>query len=207
MTTDRRAFRRVPGSDVPWLTAATARSSAVDVLDISDGGALIQTPVRLKPGEREVFVLRGDTAIKVAAWVLRAEITRLTPVVAYRSALRFATPVRLRTLGGHQVIGDDVIIAAPHLLRDTSRDLQEDFRRLIKTISCVRAIRISASVIEPVGAESIHFAVPPSCHGAERVLQVFFASGTRPTAGEFAQLRQLAALAAGVPDVHLAATM
>src|SRR4051812_49002660 len=97
--TDRRAHPRIPGSSLPWLTAFTARAPSLDLLDISSGGALISTPTRCKPGERELFVLRGETLVKVVGWVIRSEVTRLQPSLAFRSAIKFASPVSLGTLG------------------------------------------------------------------------------------------------------------
>lgn len=198
---DRRSFPRIPGSELPWLTAMTARSPSVDVLNISDSGALIETPTRLKPGEREVFLLHGTTAIRIAGWVVRAEITRIRPSVSYRSAIRFAAPVILSTLADRHtrsgMATDRALIVQP------SDTLREKVMRLIQDIPPVRVVRLSSSIVKEPGMDSVHFAVPKSCHGAGRALQVFFGAAASPTSEQFARLRQLAVLASGLPDFHV----
>jgi hypothetical protein len=190
---DRREFRRIPGSALSWLTAFTARSPVLELLDVSDGGALIETPTRWQPGEREVFVLQGNRSVRVAAWVLRAEVTRLSPTLLYRSAIRFAAPLPLSSLGRTDA----------GLVMDTSREVREEFLRVVLGLSGVQTVRISASVTTQRGAEPVHFTVPNSEHGDQRLLQIFFAPSMTPTAEQFDQLRHLAVLASGLPDVHL----
>ncbi len=100
--TDRRAFARIVGWAVPWLTAWLRRETKVKVVDISDGGILIESPTPMKPGQREIVVLQGNTTIKMAGWVERVQIIRLLPSKTYRAALRFVAPVSLSTLGSNQ---------------------------------------------------------------------------------------------------------
>jgi hypothetical protein len=190
--TDRRASRRIPGSALPWLTAFTARAPALDLLDISSGGALIASPTCLKPGEREVLVLQGEQLVKVVGWVVRTEVTQLAPSLTFRSAIRFAEPVSLPTLAS-----DAAVLTHP------SRELQEEFARVVRGLADVLGVRVSSSITTQSEKESVYFAVPDSSHGERRLLQLFFASGTLPGAEQFVQIRHLAVLASGLPDLEM----
>ena len=192
-TTDRRASPRIRGSALPWLRVWTGRSTNVEILDISDGGALIETPHRVTPGEREVLVLNGHSTTKMVGWAERVEITRLVPAVTYRAAIRFALPARVGTLWSDPEPSADGV----------SRQLMNRFAILVRGLSCVRAVRVSSSCLTRTGTEPVHFAVPTSRHGEGRLLQVFFSSGALPTAGEFAELRRMAVVASDLPDFDI----
>jgi hypothetical protein len=197
--TDRRAFSRIPGSDLPWLRAWTVRSAVARVLDISDAGALIETPIRLNPGEREVVLLGGRHTIRIVGLAQRVEITRLAPFVSYRAAIRFATQVALGALGSIPEPTPEADV-----LTGETRELVERFARWVRELSGVHALRVSASSVNQPGTEAVNFAVPTSDYGNGRMLQVFFSQGAVPTADEFAHLRRLALLASDVPDLHIA---
>ena len=208
--TDRRASRRIPGSAVPWLTAFTSRGPALDLLDISSGGALIASPTCLKPGEREVLVLHGEQLIKVVGWVIRTEVTQLAPALTFRSAIRFAEPVSLPALASKSS-SDDRDLNEPErptsaesiVLPHPSRELRIEFTRTVRGLVDVLAVRLSSSIKTLPGIESVYFAVPDSSHGERRLLQVFFASGTLPSAEQFVHMRHLAVLASGLPDLEM----
>jgi len=204
---ERRSFPRIPGSALSWLRAGTARSGDVDVLDISETGVLIETPTRVKPGERELVLLKASTAIKVVGWTERVEITRLIPSVSYRTAIRFGKPVALHALGHDAGVAagsrHESTPAESCLLTGASRELIERFTSWVRALSGVHAVRVASSFVQHPGTEPVHFAVPTSCYGERRVLQVFFSSGATPTAGQFADLRHLAVLASDVPDLDI----
>ena len=208
--TDRRASRRIPGSALPWLTAFTARTPVLDLLDISSGGALIASPMCLKPGEREVLILQGEQLVKAVGWVVRTEVTQLAPSLRFRSAIRFAEPVSLPTLASSAVSGNchptepaRPRSAEPIVLTHPSRELREEFSRVVRGLADVLAVRVSSTIITQAEKESVYFAVPDSCYGDRRMLQVFFASGTLPSAEQFVQIRHLAVLASGLPDLEM----
>lgn len=211
--TDRRASRRIPGSDLPWLTAFTTRAPALDLLDISSGGALIASPTCLKPGEREVLILQGQQLVKVVGWVVRTEVTRLAPSLTFKSAIRFAEPVSLPTLASNSILANTDLTeperstrAEPIVLAHPSQELREEFTRVLRGLADVLAVRVSSSIITQPGNESVYFAVPDSTYGEQRLLQVFFASGTLPSAEQFVQMRQLAVLGSGLPDLEMASS-
>ena len=204
---DRRAFPRIPGSALPWLKISTTRSPLVEVLDISEGGALIETPTLVKPGEREILLLKGKTSIRVLGCAERVDITRLVPALSYRMAIRFTTPVPLSAVAGD--LGGTSQLTQPtptesRLLTGASVELVEKFSSLVRALAGVHAVRVGASLTTYPGTEPVHFTVPPSSHGEGRVLQIFFAPGTMPTAQQFVQLREMAVLASGLPDLDMA---
>lgn len=176
------------GSSLPWLTAFTLRCPSLELLDVSDGGALVEATTCLKPGDREVFILRGDNSVKVAGWVVRAEVMRLKPALSYRSGVRFAEPVNLNTL---------------RVVSDASIELRKEFVRLARGLPGVHSIRVSSELIRRSRTEPVHFAVPNSLHGDRRVFQVFFAAGSSPTTEQFIRLKHLAVLASGLPDLDI----
>jgi hypothetical protein len=207
-TTDRRAFPRCPASDLPWLTIAIGRSGAADLLDISEGGVLIETPARVIPTDRDVIVLSGCVTPKVVGWVERVEVASLSPSVLYRAAFRFSRSVVLSE-GTRNRESESVVPAEPAPASNTpeakeSRALRKGFAACILPISGVHAVHLSSLCKTHPGTEPVHFTVPGSKFGEGRLLQVFFDSGALPTALEFAQLRQLAAFASGLPDMDFA---
>jgi hypothetical protein len=202
---DRRAYRRFRGSLIPWLSACTARSNGVDILDISDAGMRIEMPVRLRPGERELVLLTGTATIKVAGWAERVEISRLIPSVSYTTALRFASPVTVCSLGSCPELDRpnriEVVSTISKSPVEDSRTVENTLESWLSGVSGVYAVRVSSLVARLPGTEPVHFAVPASSHGRRRVLQVFFTLGALPTTAEFAQLQQFAERASTLPDL------
>ena len=190
---DRRLSSRVPGSTLPSLTALTSRSTMVEVVDISDGGVLIDTPICIRPGQREIVVLDARSSIKVAGRAVRVEITRLFPSVNYRTAIRFAAPIAVGALTRSQ----------EGAIRRISREVLERFTGLVRSLPGVHAVCVSAVWKSYPGTEPVHFAVPVSDHGSTRVLQVFFTQGTIPTAAQFGRLRRMALLVPDLPDFDI----
>ncbi len=133
---DRRIFARIAGSAFPSLSALTARSTNVAVIDISDGGLLIETPVRVTPGEREMVVLDANATIKKAGWIERVELIRLIPSLSYRTAIRFFAPIDVLALTRSQ----------PPVLRRASRETIGRFARWARELSGVHAVRVSSSL-------------------------------------------------------------
>lgn len=202
---DRRSFPRISGVDVPLINARTSRSATADVIDISDGGVLIESRACLKPGDREILLFEGAGRIRVVGWAERVEITRLIPSVSYRTAIRFAEPIALRILG-HDPETDRPAQPGkePVLLTGETRELVERFTLWVRALSGIHAVRVASCLAQHPGTEPVHFAVPTSPFGEGRLLQVFFASGAVPSPGEFAHLRHLAEVATALPDLDIA---
>ncbi len=193
---DRRIFPRFAGSSLPSLSALTGRATNVAVIDISDGGVLIETPVRVTPGEREMVVLDAHATMKKAGWIERVELIRLIPSVSYRAAIRFIAPISVLALTRNH----------PPVLRRASREAIGRFARWARELSGVHAVRVSATSRSHPGTEPVHFAVPTSRYGDGRLLQVFFTLGAMPTAAQFGQLRRMALLASELPDLDIVAS-
>lgn len=196
---DRRIFPRLPGSLIPWLKATTPYSpQPLALVDISNGGALIETERRLRPGEREPLVLCGDQDIKVAAQVLRVEIVRLQPTLAYRSAVRFLRPISLEAIAGAADYDLALLDSAAKL--DALADLRERLESQIRQLERIEEVKICSSLSSGPSSESVYFDISDATSGRRRFMQIFFAPGTAPTEDDFSTLKALARLAADLPS-------
>jgi hypothetical protein len=97
---NRRAHRRVSGSDFEWLRTARVKYGAeVRLVDVSTGGIAVETQQQLKPESTIVLELSGRTGgVLVAARVLRSQCVNINGQVRYRSACAFKRPLDLATL-------------------------------------------------------------------------------------------------------------
>lgn len=91
----RRTPRRIPASDEPLSRVRLRGGREMAVLDVSDGGALIEGPTRLHPGTHvDVHVVTTDGRFLVRGRVLRAWVGYLdAAMVRYRVALAFEQKV------------------------------------------------------------------------------------------------------------------
>ena len=93
---ERRRARRHRLREHHGIVAARVRPGVpITVIDVSSGGALVETAHRLLPGVAvEVHLTTKSSATVVRARVLRCAIVRLGPQgVCYRGALGFDRPV------------------------------------------------------------------------------------------------------------------
>lgn len=90
---DRRASRRRTSDEIGWLSEAKLRPGLdAAVIDLSHGGALVETHRRLLPGARVVLQLLGpQVRLVVPATVLRCYVFAVVRDrgVRYRGALAF----------------------------------------------------------------------------------------------------------------------
>ena len=92
---DRRAHRRLNGSELSWLNHARIKYGPdVSLIDLSVGGAQIETTsFPLQPGSTVVIELAaGERTWPVPARVVRCHIAALTPHATYRGAVAFKRP-------------------------------------------------------------------------------------------------------------------
>jgi hypothetical protein len=98
---ERRAYvRRGPG-ELAWLRAARLKHGpGVALVDLSEGGALLDAQAPLKPGARLVLELEGEGGeLRVPLSVLRSHVTRIDgELMIYRGACAFGAPVDLGVL-------------------------------------------------------------------------------------------------------------
>jgi hypothetical protein len=88
---DRRVHPRLTLSDLDWLNTVRLKyGPAVELIDLSSGGAQIETASRLHPGAVVVVQISGpDGEVAVPSTVVRSQVSRVTPYAMYRSALAF----------------------------------------------------------------------------------------------------------------------
>ena len=98
---DRRAYERVAITDLPWVKGARLKYGApLSLIDLSVGGAQVESAVTLRPGSTIVVQIHGeDKDIALASQVLRCHIAAIEPVATYRGALAFKRAVQLPGLG------------------------------------------------------------------------------------------------------------
>ncbi len=97
---DRRAHQRFALVELPGLRAARLEAGPmVSIVDVSAGGALVETAVQLEPASETVLQLLGyarQTAIR--SRVLRCHVTRLDGQPRYLGAFVFHQPLDLGEL-------------------------------------------------------------------------------------------------------------
>jgi Family of unknown function (DUF6982) len=94
---DRRSHLRVPADQLSWIREVRLKyGPRVSLVDVSDGGALVQTDVRLRPGAELVMEIVGPQVHAVPFRVLRSELARISEEGAiYRGACEFKRPLNL----------------------------------------------------------------------------------------------------------------
>jgi hypothetical protein len=100
---DRRAHERLTPGELDWLKSVRLKTGApVSVIDLSAGGALIETSAALRPGSTTTMTIAGRGVLETASLrVLRCEVASLARGLVYRGGCEF-----------------DRLIAFPHLCRD-----------------------------------------------------------------------------------------
>ncbi len=118
MAQDRRAHRRVPGRTLDWLSAARVKYGPdVTIVDLSRGGALLQSDRPLAPGSRQALEIVGpDKSIVVPFGVLRSRLTALdSRGTTYRAACSFGRPLDLPELTQADLQSAEALAALPTL--------------------------------------------------------------------------------------------
>jgi hypothetical protein len=101
---DRRAYERIAVTDLPWVKGARLKYGApLSLIDLSIGGAQVESAVTLRPGSTIVVQIHGeDKDIALASQVLRCHIAAIAPVATYRGALAFKRAVQLPGLADYK---------------------------------------------------------------------------------------------------------
>ena len=94
---DRRSHPRVSPDELSWIREVRLKyGPRVSLVDLSDGGALVQTDVRLRPGAELVIEIVGAQVHAVPFRVLRSELARISGDSAiYQGACEFKRPLNL----------------------------------------------------------------------------------------------------------------
>lgn len=94
---ERRRHPRRPAAELGWLRATRLRPGLEAVLmDLSSGGALVETTTRLRPGMKTVLHLKlPDGELQAPGGVVRAWVWAILPNrgLLYRGAVRFDRPM------------------------------------------------------------------------------------------------------------------
>jgi hypothetical protein len=91
---DRRVHRRHSPEELTWLRSARLKyGPAVDIIDLSVGGALFETDASLRPGSQAVLEIvgQGDESL-VPFHLLRCHVSNLKGRLRYRGACEFKRP-------------------------------------------------------------------------------------------------------------------
>lgn len=111
---ERRQGSRIPAELLSWgRTARLSPGLAALLVDVSSGGALVETLARLRPGGRTLLRLASAPAgnLTVACVVSRSVVAALEPRrgVVYRVALVFDEPLAGADMVGTRSDKSDVI--------------------------------------------------------------------------------------------------
>jgi hypothetical protein len=89
LTCERRETGRVAPGETPWPPAALLRpGQEVVVINLSTGGALVESTGRMSPGARTELQLLGATKRVVPGRIVRCRVAGLDPV-RYEGAIVF----------------------------------------------------------------------------------------------------------------------
>jgi hypothetical protein len=93
----RRQWPRLNPENIPFLKGITLnQGNEAHVVDISRGGALIETDVRLRPQMKIVFkVITTQGTFRITGSVLRSSIKSLQGTPIYQSAIVFENPLTM----------------------------------------------------------------------------------------------------------------
>ncbi len=118
---DRRAHKRHRDEELRWIRQARLSAGpAVSIVDLSSGGALVDSPVALRPDSVLTLEIEGRGFDKTLQFrVIRCEVGTLRPgQTIYRGACEFTTSIdlpaehagRARVLYPNQFVGVDVAL-------------------------------------------------------------------------------------------------
>jgi len=94
LTTRRRWPRLTPECVPSFRGIVLNHENLAHVIDISQGGALIETDIRLCPKAKiGVKVLMAEGVFRITGSVLRSSITALKSTPIYKSAIAFSNPM------------------------------------------------------------------------------------------------------------------
>ena len=110
---DRRKYSRKSSRECPWLLDARLRSGTeVRVVDISNGGMLLESTSQILPGARlELFLVTQEQRWLVKGRILRCQVARVVREdgVRYHAALAFNEPLAI--FGEADDLGEERAIA------------------------------------------------------------------------------------------------
>jgi hypothetical protein len=191
----RRRARRLPVSDVPWLTTVRlAWGESLRLLNISSSGMLVESGVRLSPGHAMQIRLNGPGLSRaVPARVTRCRVSDVDSLgVKYQTAAMFEHPVE--DLIPPEEEPGDAIEQLHHLVAAVianaacgiaQAELRAAFENGVLDLITARDVRLrDVPFVENDRRESIYFTIPAS-DGSRAVLQVTFNIDDAPGLEDF----------------------
>jgi hypothetical protein len=92
---ERRVGARIPPEHTRWQSLALLRpGQEVVLVNVSPGGALVESPTRLAPGARTELQLFGRPRLSIRGRLERCRVSRLEPL-RYEGAIVFEMTLEL----------------------------------------------------------------------------------------------------------------
>jgi hypothetical protein len=191
----RKRARRLPVSDVPWLTAVRlAWGESLRLLNISSSGMLVESGVRLSPGSPIKIQLNGPgLSLAVPARVTRCRVSDVDSLgVKYQTAAMFERPVE-DLIPPEQEPGDAIeqlhhlvaAVTANAACGIAQTELRAAFENGVLDLITAHDVRLrDVPFVENDGRESIYFTIPTG-DGSRAVLQVTFNTDDAPGLEDF----------------------
>src|SRR5262245_8521058 len=163
---ERRLHRRHALHELTWLKAARLKyGPAVNIVDLSVGGALFETETPLRPGSDSVLEIVTDTdETLVPCRVLRCHVANLHGRLRYRGACEFKRPFHSPGESRLQTPGLDVPLFDGVKLDRTLKEIVERYLSGLATPSVPRAESGPVATIEALNtlsAEAGHRGLDP----------------------------------------------
>lgn len=94
---DRRKHPRLKPCSVPFLRSVVFNQGCeARVIDISRGGILVETEIRLRPQMKILLKLvTSEGTVKMGGHILRSSISSLDGIPLYKSAIAFDSPFKM----------------------------------------------------------------------------------------------------------------
>ena len=121
---DRRTHERLAPSKLGWIREVRLKyGPRVSLIDLSSGGALLQTDVRLRPGTDMVIEIVGSRIEAVPIRVLRSQLAHISGDMAiYQGACEFKRPFDLAGAGALLAHADRADVALRKLMLRRRQD-------------------------------------------------------------------------------------
>jgi hypothetical protein len=102
---DRRTHARIPVTELDGIREVRLKyGPPVSLIDLSAGGALLHTPVQLRPGSTQVLEIVGADVEIVPCHVLRCHVADLSKDgLVYRGACAFKRPIQVDARRRHRL--------------------------------------------------------------------------------------------------------
>jgi hypothetical protein len=202
---ERRAARRRPQHDLPWLSKVNLGTGReVALVNISTSGVLVESGSKFTPGTMSELVLTGSNAnMVVPVRVIRSEIARIDALgVRYLAAAAFDKEI---DLGGPRRVAAEPSTPPAALAQILAGALAEStaaepaharFARGVKQLIGARDVQVRMTpAASSGGLETLYFDVPGDDR-ARTVLQVTFDRSHEVCSAEFRLLKAAAWLTA-----------